>query len=110
MLCQGCRSSHCIYLELLLSLKHASRQMSDCSNTARMCFDALLQTFFCCNCRGTASPTRLGSLPDQKAQLSIGSPKVMTQQRAAHSQCCVVPPGCAVPAHNLLRQTSAMHL
>ena len=29
-----------------------------------------------CHCSGTASPTRLGALPDQKAQLSLDYPKV----------------------------------
>ena len=80
MRCLGCRSSHCMYLELLLSLKHA-RVKTDVRLQRYSTNGALMHFFrdsFSCNCRGTASPTRLGSLPDQKAQLSIGSFKVMT--------------------------------
>ena len=44
-------------------------------------------------CSGNASPTRLGPLPDQKAQLSLGGPKVGSRQLETPS----IALWCAVP-------------
>ena len=48
-----------------------------------------------CHCSGTASPTRLGPVPDQKAQLSLDFPKVNCVS-IPHFPTCSCDSGCNV--------------